>query len=142
MRGLIIKSGRVPFRRVQLEGKDPRTKRTCLSDWSLESEENKQIWRTEESRYPSTTAQSYILETYPHQIVLLGGWILSWTDPFVPKWFRYQRAAALPRLILSVSKLLMKPDSLPLHTLISIFQAAHAQLSWIFQQEKATHYML
>lgn len=95
----------------------------------------------EESRYPSIYHYTELHSGDIPPPDCFVGWMnpkLNWS--ICTEVVQVPEAAALPRLILSVSKLLMKPDSSPLHILISIFQAAHSQLSWVFQQGKATHY--
>lgn len=107
MWGLTIRSGRVTFRRVQLEEKDPRTKRTCLSvwHWSLESEENK--LKTDQRSGGKQVPIYHCRELCSGDISPpegFVGWmnpVLNW--PICTKVVQVPEAAAPPRLI-SVSE--------------------------------------
>lgn len=65
-----------------------------------------------------------------------------WVDePCVELTHLYQggsgtRGSSTTQINISVWKLLMKPDRSPLHTLISIFQAAHSQYLEYFSKER------
>jgi len=89
-------SRKVPVRRVQLEKKDPRTKRrTCLPGWGWYLGPEETGPRNGGKQVPIYHCRK-LCSVDIWWRVLLGGHAPRWTDSFVPRWLRYQRQQHCP----------------------------------------------